>query len=62
VSDQALALLLAGVSATAGFVGWQACRLADSMRATLLEREARRPAVDWTPADDDWLDSWRIRP
>ena len=60
MSDQALALLLAAVALIAGFVGWQACRLADSVRATLGRR--RRARAEWTPADDDWLDTWGIRP
>ena len=59
MSDQALAVLLAAVSVVAGFVGWQAARLADSVRATLRRRRTR---AEWTPADDDWLDTWGIRP
>lgn len=62
MTDQALALLLAAVALVAGFVGWQACRLADSLRAALRSSASRRHPVQWTPADDDWLDSWGIRP
>jgi hypothetical protein len=28
----------------------------------LVDRRARRQAAEWTPGDDDWLDSWGIRP
>lgn len=32
------------------------------LRTWVAERHERRARVEYTPADDDWLDSWGIRP
>lgn len=53
--------IVLGAAFAGGMIGWAAHQLSEiRSRERLGEWLLAEP--DWTPADDDWLDQWRIRP